>query len=115
MAASRDRQIWIGGTQRWCQHAPESIYNQSDKLIAELCRLCGVRLAEIGQCDGAGKGDWCRKTGDVRLTAFLATGKRARRFCSDACRQATILAEKLARDEASEKARVVHAAKGARR
>lgn len=98
----RDRQQWIDGAAKYCGHpSTEEIYNQGGEIIAVTCRGCGVRIAEIGDCDGKGpdpKGKIvpCGKR-KVPLTAFLLTGARPRRFHNEACRQATIQAEKQAR------------------
>lgn len=87
-ASKQDRQQWIHGAERYCAHAStEEIYNQGGAVIAITCRGCGVRIAEIGDCDGCDKKH-------VALSSFLITGPRPRRFHNSVCRQLTLTREK---------------------
>lgn len=99
-ASTRDRQRWIDGVEQYCDHESlEEIYSQGGEVLAVTCRKCGVRVVEIGDCDG------CKKK-RTKLTAFLLTGARPRRFCTQDCRQHTIQREKKKRAEAASVAQV---------
>jgi hypothetical protein len=74
--AERSRLVrQLSWENKTCQHAIlDEIRNYSDEVIAEVCRGCGIRIAEHGDCTGCGK----RK----RLTRF---GAKFTRFCTGAC------------------------------
>lgn len=107
--ATRWRQAWIKGTEAICHHRKlEEIRSGGGTLLAEMCRLCGLRVAEYGRCDGCDR--------ERRLVYFVAS-KRTR-YCSEDCkRQADARAReaKEAAEAAAATKRMAAAAGGERR
>jgi len=84
------RQLWIGGVAKWCGHAViEQIKSEGGTVLADVCKACGLRIAEYGICHG------CKR--DRRLTKFVMS-KRTR-YCTPDCYTA---AEQVKRDAEAE-------------
>jgi hypothetical protein len=94
MVTADRRQLWINGTRKWCDHPNlDEIKSEGGTTLAEVCRACGLRIAEYGKCNGCGR--------DRRLVKFVAS--RRTRYCSEDCLsafQARARAEKEAKAKA---------------
>lgn len=79
------REIYLPGKGfEQCRHdILDRLVNNGDELIAEVCKGCGVRIAEYGPCTGCSK--------HKRLIRFGANNMR---FCNGACESRWALAEK---------------------
>lgn len=94
------RQLWINGTTKWCPHDRlEEIRSEDGKVLADVCRACGLRIAEYGKCHGCGR--------DRRLIKFVVSKRK--RYCTEDCAAA---AAAIARAEKDARATAKTAAAG---
>lgn len=102
--AKRQRQQWINGAERPCQHdIIDVVKTQGGGPLADRCAACLLVLAQYGTCAGCGKGPG-------RRLALMVSARRSA-YCSTACHSAQLKRE---REAAAAKEAKAKAAAGAR-
>lgn len=89
-AKARFRQLWIKGAERPCLHAAlDRVATYDGKPLAELCKDCGLKVAEYGPCGYCGR--------ERRCTHFVAHRGKPTRYCSPDCHQQQLKDEREAK------------------